>query len=151
MIIYELQCPLGHQFEGWFRNNEAFEEQQRQDLVQCAVCGAGGVERLAVGGHLQKSERRADPVPAKTTAAPVQPKAELPVDPITLLKAIHHHVKTTYTDVGAAFPDQAIAMHRGEAPMRAIYGSATVEGKTQLDEAGVEYLPIPDLPETVKN
>ena len=35
MILFTLRCARGHQFEGWFRDGDGFEAQQkgRRDLL----------------------------------------------------------------------------------------------------------------------
>ena len=38
VIVYSLQCSGGHDFEGWFRNSGAFDEQDAQGKLVCPVC-----------------------------------------------------------------------------------------------------------------
>lgn len=33
MIVYDLRCENGHMFEGWFKDNGAFVDQQAQGLI----------------------------------------------------------------------------------------------------------------------
>ncbi|MBI4126342.1 MAG: DUF1178 family protein, partial [Deltaproteobacteria bacterium] len=135
MVIYDLECPLGHRFEGWFPSCQAFEDQHRHNLVVCAVCGVNAVRRLATGGHLVASRgEKVVITPATETPKPVeQTPTELPVDPVTFLKTLHHVVKKHCVDVGSKFAERAIAMQRGEVPVEPIAGSATVADIKKMD------------------
>jgi hypothetical protein len=63
------------------------------------------------------------------------------------LREIHAKLKRDAVDVGPAFPEQARAIHEGDAPPRAIYGTATDEEVRGLVEDGVGILPLPALPD----
>ncbi len=63
------------------------------------------------------------------------------------LREIHAKLKREATDVGPAFPEQARAIHEGDAPPRAIYGTATDDEVRELVEDGIGIMPIPALPD----
>jgi hypothetical protein len=46
MIKYDLCCELGHRFQGWFRDEDAFVRQQIIGLLICPVCECGEVKQL---------------------------------------------------------------------------------------------------------
>ena len=43
MIIYDLACPHGHRFEGWFGSGDDFAAQKARELVRCPICDDAGV------------------------------------------------------------------------------------------------------------
>ena len=45
MVIYDLCCEFEHEFEGWFKNNDEFIEQQRSGLLTCPYCDSGVVHK----------------------------------------------------------------------------------------------------------
>ncbi len=45
MIAYALHCHKGHQFEGWFRDSAAFDEQARSGHLRCPSCNSVRVEK----------------------------------------------------------------------------------------------------------
>ncbi|MET5116069.1 DUF1178 family protein, partial [Burkholderia pseudomallei] len=47
MQVLDVQCPHGHRFEGWFASADEFAAQLSRKLVECPVCGATEVSRLA--------------------------------------------------------------------------------------------------------
>lgn len=155
MIIFELECMGGHRFEGWFATAQSFEEQTHAGMVQCAVCGISEVRRIPSGGHVAKPEiqklaRR--PSPSKSPNKPrVRQEAVANVDPVMLVKALDHYVKTNFKDVGKEFAKEALAIHQGVSPKEAIYGTATAEEREMLETEDVPFSTLPKLPETLDN
>ena len=49
--------------------------------------------------------------------------------------------------VGPKFPDEARKMHYGEIEHRSIYGEASPDDASALIEEGIEFHPLPNLPE----
>ena len=43
MIIYDLACPHGHHFEGWFASGDDFVAQKARELVRCPICDDAAV------------------------------------------------------------------------------------------------------------
>lgn len=155
MIIYELQCQSGHQFEGWFPNAQAFEKQLQHGLVSCTVCGISDVRRIPAGGHsigikmashsAQQSEKKSSPTTKQSDQQVVL------TDPVTLAKAAYHFVKKYCKDVGSQFAEKAIAIQRGEAPPEPISGTASASDIKRLNEEDVAYTLLPKLPEQFEN
>jgi hypothetical protein len=94
------------------------------------------------------------PAPAAEAAAPVP----VPVAPVAMispqeqefrskLKELHDHLTKNADNVGAKFPEEARKMHYGEAEHRSIYGVASPEEAKELSEEGIEFHPLPVLPD----
>ena len=165
MIRYALLCPDGHAFEAWFRDSEAFDVQSGAGQVSCPACGAGEIRKAVMAPAVRRSaEKRAvEPAPGgagPATPAPVPAPAggavPSPPPPITdeafaamraVLREVHAKLKRDAVDVGPAFPEEARAIHDGDAPPRPIYGTATDDEVRSLVEDGVSILPIPSLPD----
>ena len=45
MILYNLVCAKGHEFESWFAGSAAYEKQAKRGLVECPMCGSTKVEK----------------------------------------------------------------------------------------------------------
>ena len=52
MIVYSLQCAEGHDFEGWFRNSGAFDEQDAEGKLLCPVCETHAVTKAPMAPAL---------------------------------------------------------------------------------------------------
>ncbi|MFH1654484.1 MAG: DUF1178 family protein [Pseudomonadota bacterium] len=144
MVIYDLICINGHQFEGWFANINAFEAQSEEQMISCSICGETEVKRVLAGKHSLKRK------PAGSETCKVDLK-NARVDPEVFMRALQHYVKASGDDVGDDFVDEAIKIHRGETDLRNIYGTATDDGKEELDSEGIDYFSLLKLPEESNN
>jgi hypothetical protein len=59
---------------------------------------------------------------------------------------VRKHVEDNAEYVGERFPDEARAIHHGDAEERQIYGEATLDDARELVEEGIAVAPIPSLP-----
>ena len=138
MIVFDLVCPHGHVFEGWFASSDAFDEQKKASLVRCPVCDDHHVARRPGSRvRVRKAEAVVD-APSSLDAAQ-EAIAGMPAD---LLAKLREVVKKT-EDVGERFPEEARKMHYDEAPKRAIRGKATREDADALREEGIEFSSLP--------
>lgn len=138
MIRFSLGCEHSHEFEGWFRNNEDFETQQKRGFVECPVCGSHKVDKALMAPAVstgRKKEKMALAMNAQQRAAMAQ------------LKALSEKMRENSDYVGDKFAEEARKIHFGEADPRGIYGEATPEEARDLIEDGVEFMPIPVFPE----
>jgi hypothetical protein len=156
MIRYTLACDRGHEFESWFANSSAFDKQAKRGLVACPVCGATKVEKTIMAPRLARSDKPIDVPQAPAPAAPATPaEAPAPVAMISpqerelrsKLKELRDHLTKNAENVGRKFPDQARKMHYGEIEHRSIYGEASPEEAKELHDEGVEFHPLPVLPD----
>jgi len=85
----------------------------------------------------------ATPVPAAPVAM-ISPQEQ---EFRTKLKELHEHLTKNADNVGAKFPEEARKMHYGEIEHRSIYGVASPEEAKELSEEGVEFHPLPVLPD----
>lgn len=58
MILFTLRCARGHEFEGWFRDGDGFEAQQKAAAIACPACGETRVEKAVMAPRLRKPVRR---------------------------------------------------------------------------------------------
>ena len=156
MIRYALLCRHDHSFEAWFRDSEAYDRQRADGHVNCPACGDAEVRKAVMAPAVRRSSKR--PTTIAEAAPPPEPAAaEAPAAPVmaadsaakmrAAVRELHARMKRDATDVGPAFPEQARAIHEGEMPARAIYGTATDAEVRSLIEDGVGIMPIPVLPD----
>jgi len=60
MILFTLRCSHGHEFEGWFRDGEGFEAQQKAGEIACPECGQtlGEIDPHGIYGEASEEESR---------------------------------------------------------------------------------------------
>lgn len=54
MILYALQCDVGHTFEAWFRDAAGFDEQAEAGVIRCPVCGTHNVTKAIMAPRLAR-------------------------------------------------------------------------------------------------
>src|SRR5208282_5263241 len=63
------------------------------------------------------------------------------------LKELRDHVTKNANYVGPKFPEEARKIHYGETEHRSIYGEASPDEAKALFEEGIEFHPLPILPD----
>ena len=162
MIRYTLVCNKRHEFESWFANSAAYDKQVKRGLVTCPLCGSAKVEKTLMAPRLARtdtSSRDIVPTPAAPAAnLPVPPSPPQPATPVAMispqerefrqkLRELRDHLVRNAENVGPRFPDEARKMHYGEKEHRSIYGIASPDEAKELHEEGIEFSPLPVLPD----
>jgi len=160
MIRYALVCAKGHEFDGWFPSSASFDEQAGRKLVECPHCGEHKVEKMLMAPAVSTSRKRAAAARQGIAEAARQPEAPpasrppqlaaMPPEKRALLeqmREIKQRLMEGAEDVGSRFPEEARKIHYGETESRGIYGQATLDEAGELAEEGIDFLPLPDLPD----
>ena len=159
MIRYALACQSGHTFESWFASSTAYEKQVKRGLVSCPACGSSKIGKAIMTPRLAGAKKRdVGPTPPVAGDAPVTTPAEANSAPVAMLppherelrkklKELREHLTRNADYVGGKFPEEARKMHYGERDRRSIYGEATPDQAKELHEEGIEFHPLPVLPD----
>lgn len=131
MIVFDLECSMGHSFEGWFHNTESFEKQKEQKLVSCPSCNDTEVRRIL------------SPVAVKTSSRRAERKGMKPIDYQRLAKEVVDYINNNFEDVGSDFAKEALKMHYSVTEKRNIKGSATDEEEKVLKDEGIGFFKVP--------
>jgi len=138
VIHYSLVCDKSHKFDGWFSTAAAYESQKTRGLVTCPICltnavdkalmapaiGRAGSERVSLSiGHPQHAQLR------------------------EAMVALRNKVTSEADYVGDKFAEEARKIHFKEVDKRGIYGEASREEVAALVEDGVDFMPLPSIPE----
>lgn len=138
MIKFTLHCEQAHDFEGWFRNNEDFETQQKRGFVECPVCGSNKVAKALMAPAVSTARKKE----SIALAINEQQKRAL-----AQLKAMADSIRANAENVGEKFAEEARKIHFGEVEARGIYGEASPEEVRGLVEDGVDFMPLPVFPD----
>ena len=155
MIRYTRVCDRRHEFESWFQDSAAYDKQARRGLVSCPQCGSAKVEKAILSPRLARKDKSTPIVAPVEQAAPAPAATPAPVAMISpqekefraKLKELRDHLTANADNVGKKFPEEARKMHYGEIEHRSIYGEATPQDAKELHEEGIEFHPLPVLPE----
>ena len=160
MIHYQLRCSQGHEFDGWFKDSNAFDRQAKRGLVECPECADTKVTRAlmapalprAAGGRSAplappEAPAAAEPNPPTVSPPPARPMAVagsgMPDQMRAFLQRMRSEVERTCDYVGPAFTEEARRIHRGESKRRGIYGEASPEQAESLSDEGISVARIP--------
>ena len=166
MIRYDLKCSQDHEFDGWFKDSEAFAKLARAGLVECPACGSTEVSKRLMAPAVKKApgvkgrpERpgaeqaagRAARMPAQAApaAAPQGGQAvagPVPAQVMAMLQRMRAEVEKHCDYVGRDFAEEARKMHRGESDRKGIYGEATEAEAEALRDEGIAVARIPWVP-----
>jgi len=157
MIRYALACRKGHEFESWFQNSSACDAQAKGGLIACPVCGSIEVEKALMTPSLSRSviasKQRSAPDPAPDVAAASAAKAPVAImspqerELRKKLRELRDQLTQSAEHVGPRFPEEARRMHYGETEHRSIYGEASADEARALIGEGIEFHPLPVLPD----
>lgn len=136
MIKYRLSCRHDHEFEGWFRDSEAFDEQAALGRLSCPVCGTDEVAKAIMAPSVSKG--------GVGGRNPTTPERQREI--VTALRRLRDEVEARSTYVGERFAEEARKIHFGESAPRTVHGEATSDEVNALTDDGVPVLPLPRLP-----
>jgi len=148
MIVFDLSCPAGHRFEGWFASSQDYASQCERGLVSCPRCGSDQIGKAPMApavprkGNRQASagrdstggERRELVAGGKPPPEVMEAMARLAAMQAEALKSSHW--------VGSKFAEESRAMHYGESEAKPIHGQATPEEARELHEEGIPLMPV---------
>ena len=155
MIRYALVCDQRHNFEAWFQSSADYDKQAKRALVSCPTCSSTKIKKAIMAPSIGRAGNReeraivANELPA-TPPAPAAPVAMLSPQEREVrkkLKELRDHLIKNADDVGQKFPEEARKMHYGEIEHRSIYGEASPQDAKELYEEGIDFHPLPALPD----
>jgi hypothetical protein len=132
MILFDLRCSHGHEFEAWFRDSATYDRQTAEGAIACAVCGDTAVSKALMAPAVATGGVRLDPERAAVA--------------MRTLRKVQDHIEKNFDHVGPQFAEEARKMHYGEAAKRSIYGEATQTEAKELRDEGIPVGQIPWLP-----
>ena len=139
MIRYALACAEGHEFEAWFAGSDAYEKQRARNIVACPDCGSTSVDKALMAPAVATARKKE----TMKLAANVPEKQEA----IAMLRKLRGQLTENADYVGPKFAEEARRIHYDEAEKRGIYGEASTEEARALADEGIEFHPLPTLPE----
>ena len=140
MIVYNLTCENEHRFEGWFSSPDDYQSQNKNQQIACPQCSSLKIRRVIstpyVNTKTNKTKRKiGDP---KNQSNFIEKNTAIREH---LLKELFNSTE----DVGENFPEEARKIHYQEEAARPIRGKASKKEVIELQEEGIDVVPIPNL------
>ena len=173
MIRYALHCDRGHAFESWFQNSAAYDKQAKTQARELsglrfgesreghdgAKCRAKFcLTRLCLAklcGRRRRAAAPRHPASSDSRARAAAHRQSSGGDGVGGRNASYGRSSrksaTTSPRMQAMsaprFPEEARKIHYGETEHRSIYGEASPDEAKELHEEGIEFHPLPILPD----
>jgi hypothetical protein len=138
VIQYSLICDNDHKFDAWFRSAEDYDAQQEKRIVACPVCGSAKVEKALMAPAIARSGSE------KVSLSSGHPEHKRLRE---MLIALRNKLTSEADYVGDKFAEEARKIHFNEVEPRGIYGEATRDEVSGLIEDGIDFMPLPHLPD----
>ncbi|HWA17441.1 MAG TPA: DUF1178 family protein [Devosia sp.] len=138
MIHYSLVCDKSHKFDGWFANAAAYDAQKSRGLITCPICLSSVVDKALMTPSIKASSAE------KVSLSIGHPQHNQLRD---AMLALRNKVTSEADYVGDKFAEEARKIHFKEVDPHGIYGEATREEVAALAEEGVDFMPLPSIPE----
>jgi hypothetical protein len=163
MIVFDLQCGNQHVFEAWFGTSADYASQKRRKLIGCPMCNDTDIKKAVMAPNIATKGNRKSSLPV-VTPAPDAPDSADDSQPVTtvpdvspadmpspaqmeqmmeMMAEFQTKVEASHENVGDTFPEEARKIHYGETAPRLIYGDATPTEAAELQEEGIDILPLP--------
>ena len=101
MIRFALSCQQEHGFEGWFRDNVAFEQQAEAGQIACPTCGDTAVRKAIMAPAVARTD---------TTAAAERAQKRMAMM-MQVMWQVRQHVVNNFDNVGPKFAEEARRIH----------------------------------------
>lgn len=151
MIAFDLNCGNGHTFEGWFKDNDSFEEQLESGMISCPICDSKVITKALSTFAIMKGKKGDRPESSAPASTAVPENVPSPKALMALNRQIVDFVEKNFDDVGSDFAKEALKIHCGASAPRNIRGVSTSEEEKILKDEGVDFLKLPTIPETDKD
>ncbi len=138
MIVFELKCVCGFQFEGWFQDRNDYETQFQEGELFCPECNGQQVHKILspVAGCRRLLSAEAEAPSTGVVAGEVEAGRKI-------LENLQNYVEKNFDDVGSRLAEESLKMHYGVTEQRNIRGTTSEEQEKILKKEGIELLKIP--------
>jgi len=131
MIKFDLSCKCGKTFESWFASSKEFTSLSKKKLVRCIDCDSTSIKKSIMSPNLvTKSNKKLD---VQDSAKKVKKE---------LLK-FRKYIEKNCKNVGDNFAQEARNIHYDNKKSKGIYGRATAEETSELQDEGIDIVTIP--------
>ena len=147
MISFSLKCENNHQFEGWFRSSDDYEDQEKNGLISCPTCNNKKISKALMAPTV-KSSKKLDKKTVNNNPTDNLNGADKKVvagdyDIRQALSSLRTYVEKNCENVGDNFANEARLISKGEAKNRNIFGKVSSKEAENLKDEGIEVTSIP--------
>ena len=134
MIKYNLKCHNEHEFESWFSNSNEFDNLKKKKLLECIFCSSKKVNKSIMSPMVSGT---------KDNNQELKFLNEDLNNEKNKIFELRKFVENNFEYVGKDLSRKVREIYYDKKSKKAIYGTATVEEKKELEEEGIDLLSIP--------
>jgi len=139
MIKFNLTCRCGKTFESWFSSSEEYLKLNKKKLINCIYCESTSVKKSIMAPNLvSKSNQKIH-------------KDKNVKNINKMLLKFRKYIEKNCVNVGDNFAQEARNIHYDKKNFKGIYGKATQEETSELQEEGIEVATIPWIDKSKDN
>ena len=142
MILFQLKCQRGHDFEAWFLNSVTYDSQLETGDVSCPHCGTTDVSKAPMAPNIARRRGSVQGGPSVSVGSETRAQ-EVAEKILDAVDGLRQEVEENCDYVGEDFAEEARRIHYGETDEHDIYGEASDEEAQELDEEGVDFFRLP--------
>jgi hypothetical protein len=131
MIKYNLICKCKKTFESWFASSSEFDSLCKKKLIRCIYCDSLKVKKTVMAPNLQSKSNK------------ISKKSKIEKNIKKELINFRKFIEKNCINVGNNFTSEARKIHYDKKSSKGIYGKATAEETSELQEEGIEVSTIP--------
>tara|TARA_Y100001968_G_C19224562_1_gene651420 strand:- start:172 stop:633 length:462 start_codon:yes stop_codon:yes gene_type:complete len=147
MITFSLKCGNNHQFEGWFRSSDDYEDQVKKGLISCPTCNNKKISKALMAPSVRSSKKLDKKIVNQNSTDNLIVSDKKVVagdyDIRQALRSLRSYVEKNCENVGENFASEARLISNGEAKNRNIYGKVSSKEAENLKDEGIEVTSIP--------
>ena len=131
MIKYNLKCECGETFESWFLNSKEYDSLSKKKFLKCIYCDSSVVKKSVMAPNLSSKSNK------------ISQKTKLEKNIKKQLLDFRKYIEKNCKNVGDNFTREARNIHYDKKSEQGIYGKATPEETSELQDEGIEVTTIP--------
>ena len=153
LICKSIFCSNQNNFDGWFQNIEAYQNQISKGLILCPLCGSDNIIKSLTtpSFRLKKVKSTVTEVEKKNLDNKSPIKEVRSTDNIKdisiLLRAMKQEIQKHSEFVGDNFAKEVRSMKVDKTKERSIYGHGTKKEIEELKDEGINILNVPWIPD----
>jgi hypothetical protein len=154
MIVYQLRCSNGHEFDAWFRDGATYDQQGKDGNIGCPHCSDTMISKAVMAPNIATHRTTSLDMQSSTEFgssnfsdhgnAEIRAR-EVAAKILAAVGQIGKHVAENCDDVGDEFAAEARRIHYGDAEERGIYGQATEQEAEELGDEGIDFHRLPRI------
>lgn len=137
MIIFDLICQCGFEFEGWFKDHDEMNYQQQNGLLSCPNCSGNCVHKILSPVAYQKKTLTSNTCHSLTDENIFLSSFE------NTMRIVSDYVEKNYEDVGTEFTSKALKMYFGVEKAKNIRGVVSEVEEKLLNREGIDVVKFP--------